>query len=103
MNRPRLWLACAALLALPSPALLAQDAAKRPAEPPKLDTSRGDRMLAEYFERETARIKLATLADVQKLDDWTAKRAEYRRQLLEMLGLDPLPERTDLKPVITGK
>ena len=28
---------------------------------------------------------------------------EYRRQLFEMLGLDPLPEKTDLKPVVTGK
>ena len=69
----------------------------------KLDTSRGDRMIAEYFAAETEKLQDACLADIQTLDDWKAKRGEYRRQLLEMLGLDPLPERTDLKPVVTGK
>lgn len=73
------------------------------AEPPKLDTSRGDRMIAEYFRIETAKLRDACLADVNSADDWHAKKAEYRRQLLDMLGLDPLPERTELQPVITGK
>lgn len=73
------------------------------AKPPKLDTSRGDKMLAEYFQIETTKLRDACLADISTLDDWNAKKGEYRRQLLEMLGLDPLPERTDLKPVITGR
>jgi dienelactone hydrolase len=72
-------------------------------EPPKLDTSRGDRMIAEYFQQQTAKLRDACLADVKDLDDWKAKRDEYRRQLLEMLGLDPLPERTDLKAEVTGR
>lgn len=59
--------------------------------------------LAAYFEAETARLRDACLADVHSLDDWKAKRGEYHRQLLEMLGLDPLPERTDLKATITGR
>ena len=42
------------------------------------------------------------LAEIKTLDDWNAKKGEYRRQLLEMLGLDPLPERTDLKAEVTG-
>ena len=69
----------------------------------KLDTSRGDKMLADYFAAETAKLRDTCLADIHTLADWKAKRGEYRRQLLEMLGLDPLPEKTDLKPVITGK
>jgi Prolyl oligopeptidase family len=88
------------LVALASVSSFAQDA--KPAAT-KLDTSRGDKMLAEYFQIETAKLKDACLADIKTLDDWNAKKGEYRRQLLEMLGLDPLPERTDLKPVITGK
>jgi dienelactone hydrolase len=72
-------------------------------EAPKVDTRRGDRMLAEYFRVETAKIADACLADIKTLDDWNAKKDQYRRQLLEMLGLDPLPEKTDLKPVVTGK
>src|SRR5262245_29575709 len=33
---------------------------------------------------------------------WLANRDRYRRELKEMLGLDPEPVRGDLKPVITG-
>jgi len=62
-----------------------------------------DALLADYFRAETARISQSCLADIKTLDDWKAKRAEYRRQLQEMLGLWPMPERTDLKPVITGR
>ncbi len=60
-------------------------------------------MLADYFRSETAWLAGRCLADIQTLDDWKAKRAEYRRQLQEMLGLWPMPERTHLKPVVTGR
>ena len=59
--------------------------------------------LAAYFEAETAKLRDACLADVQSLEDWEAKRGEYREELLEMLGLDPLPERTDLKATVTRR
>jgi dienelactone hydrolase len=80
---------------------LAQDQPK--ANSSKRDTTRGDQMLAEYFAIETAKLQDICLDDVQSLDDWQAKQGEYRRQLHEMLGLDPLPEKTDLSPVITGR
>ncbi|MEZ6112575.1 MAG: prolyl oligopeptidase family serine peptidase [Pirellulaceae bacterium] len=72
------------------------------AEPNK-DTSRGDRMLAAYFKDETAKLTEACLADIRTLDDWQTKRDQYRQELYEMLGMDPLPERTDLHAEITGK
>lgn len=86
-----------------SPALpcsaLAREAAK-----PKIDTSRGDKMLAAYFAAETEKLTNAPgLAQRRTKDEWQQQEPEARRQLREMLGLDPLPERTDLKPVITGK
>ncbi len=56
-----------------------------------------------YFAQETARISGQSLAGVSTLPEWRAHRDEYRRQLLETLGLWPMPERTDLKPVITGQ
>lgn len=62
-----------------------------------------DTNLAAYFEGEVARLESACLADVKTLGDWTKQRDERRRQLFDMLGLWPLPERTELKPVITGK
>ncbi len=72
-------------------------------EPNALDTTRGDEMIAEYFRLETEKLSKASLADVQSLKDWTAKRDGYRSELFEMLGLDPLPEKTALQPVVTGK
>ncbi|MFO1489171.1 MAG: alpha/beta hydrolase family protein [Verrucomicrobiota bacterium] len=63
----------------------------------------GDVMVKEYLRNETLRISDNCLADIRSRDDWEAKRGEYRRQLQEMVGLWPMPERTDLKPVITGK
>jgi len=69
----------------------------------KIGTSPSDQMLAEYFRAETAKLRDGCLADIKTLDDWKTKREVYRKQLFEMLGLDPLPEKTDLKPIITGK
>ncbi|HEX8913601.1 MAG TPA: CocE/NonD family hydrolase [Humisphaera sp.] len=62
----------------------------------------GDRLLDAYFAGRTAALEARCLAEVKTLDDWNAKKGEYRRQLAEMLGLDPMPPRTDLKPVVTG-
>lgn len=63
----------------------------------------GDRMLAEYFEAETDRLAKECLNEIQSLEDWTGRRELYRKQLFEMLSLDPLPARTDLRPVVTGR
>ena len=65
--------------------------------------SRNDQRLADYFRVQTGEIGRHCLAEVRSLEDWQARRGEYRRQLEEMLGLWPMPERTELKPVITGK
>jgi dienelactone hydrolase len=62
-----------------------------------------DAQLKHYFRTETATLAERCLADIRTLDDWTSQRATFRRQYQEMLGLWPMPERTDLKPVITGK
>ena len=50
-----------------------------------------DAGLADYFRNETALLSQSGLADIQTLDQWKAKRGEYRRQLQEMLGLWPMP------------
>ena len=50
------------------------------------DTSRGDKLLAEYFARETRRLEEQCLAEIETLDDWNVQKAEYRRQLFDMLG-----------------
>jgi dienelactone hydrolase len=65
--------------------------------------ARGNAMLAEYFRNETAALSEHCLADIHAREDWEARRGEYRRELQEMLGLWPMPARTDLKPVVTGR
>lgn len=67
----------------------------------RADVGRAD--LAQYFARETAALRAAPLPEIQTLDDWNARRDELRRQLLDMLGLDPMPPRTELHPVVTGR
>lgn len=72
-------------------------------EPRPIDTSRGDKMIAEYFRVETDRLRNACLAEIESAEDWQQNKQRYRSELLEMLGLDPLPEKTDLQAVVTGK
>ena len=68
-----------------------------------IGTSQGDKQLAEYFRAQTKQLSEKCLKNIKSLDDWKNKRLKYRKQLFEMLSLDPLPEKTDLEPVITGK
>lgn len=71
-------------------------------KPPTPAPSQADRMLAEYFRAETERIEAEDLKGLNTPQDWQARRPQLRSQLLEMLGLDPLPEKTDLKATVTG-
>jgi dienelactone hydrolase len=60
-------------------------------------------MIAAYFKNETRKLADLCLSDVKSWDDWSSRRGLLQRQLREMLGLDPLPERTPLQAVVTGK
>jgi len=59
--------------------------------------------LTHYFRAETARVAESSALRSTSLADWQAKRETVREELQDMLGLLPLPERTDLKPVVTGQ
>jgi len=61
-----------------------------------------DANLAAYFRAETAKLRDRCLADIQSLDEWKKRRGQYLRQLREMLGLEPLPKKSDLKAKVTG-
>jgi dienelactone hydrolase len=69
-------------------------------EPTSLPT--GDEMLAAYFRHETTRLQHACLEDIDSLETWESRREQYRQQLLQMLGLDPWPQKTDLQATTTG-
>ena len=52
--------------------------------------------MAEYFRAEVARIAARPLAGIDSAEGWKAASPGLRRQLREMLGLDPMPDRGDL-------
>ncbi len=63
----------------------------------------GDQMIADYFKLETQRLTNRALNNIKTKEDWVQARDTYRRQLYEMLGLQPLPARSPLDAKITGK
>lgn len=75
-----------------------------PAAAPPLPsaTAHGDRLRDAYFRLQARKLADDALADVKSKEDWQKKQPEMRRQFLDMLGLWPLPKRTDLKATITG-
>ena len=70
--------------------------------PDEIDTTRGDQMLANYFQLRTAALEDRFLEGINSKEDWLAKRPQYVKQLHEMLGLDPMPTRTPLNATVTG-
>jgi hypothetical protein len=79
-----------------------QKAAAKNAPKATPEQQRATAEMHQYFRRVTQRLADADLADVKTLADWQAKRPKAREQMLEMLGLSPRPERTDLKATVTG-
>ncbi len=85
-------------------ALLLLTSSLQAAAPP-LDspTAHGDRLRDAYFRAQARQLGQAALADIRSRDDWERRAPSMRRQFLDMMGLDPLPPRTDLKATITSK
>ena len=65
--------------------------------------TRANRLLADSFAREVASIDSHPLAEPTSAEQWETTRTELRRELAEMLGLDPMPARTPLKVEKTGE
>lgn len=55
-----------------------------------------------HLQHVTVEMSARCLEDVRTLADWQRQRAPRRRELLDMLGLDPLPPRTPLHARVTG-
>jgi cephalosporin-C deacetylase-like acetyl esterase len=60
------------------------------------------RMFQDYLVRRAAEVTENNLSGIRDLSDWKRKRPEVRLQMLDMVGLNPLPARTPLRPRITG-
>ncbi|MEM7698359.1 MAG: acetylxylan esterase, partial [Verrucomicrobiota bacterium] len=66
------------------------------------DPRPGDLLLEAHFERTTNLLAQRTSRRIDSAKNWQAEIPGLRRQLFEMLGLQPLPARSDLRPRITG-
>ncbi|MBY0513519.1 MAG: prolyl oligopeptidase family serine peptidase [Gemmataceae bacterium] len=75
-------------------------AAPLAAQPP--DHSRGRKQLDAYFRAQVKDIEAHCLTDLTTREAWEERRPELRRQFLDMMGLWPLPPRTDLHVTVTG-
>ena len=72
--------------------------------PEKTPATLGNKLLDRYFAEQTREIASTNgVGHIESADDWKAKAPEYRRQMFEMLGLDPMPEKTPLQAVKTGE
>ena len=89
---PKVLYATGAAMWLASCQLLAQESAAQRHE-----------MATNQLKRLNIEMSSRSLDDVLSLDVWKQERGELRRQLLEMLGLDPLPKRSPLNAQITGR
>ena len=67
-------------------------------------TAAQEKPWSKYFEREVTAIEAATEADLTSVtkENWGEKQAAWRTELRSMLGLEPQPERSDLKVTVTG-
>jgi len=72
--------------------------------PAKTPDTPGNKLLDRYFAEQTREIAADNgVSHIQSADEWRKLVPEYRRQLFDMLGLDPLPEKTPLKATKTGE
>jgi cephalosporin-C deacetylase-like acetyl esterase len=82
-----------ALLSLFAPALPAQG---------RHSPEQRYQMFQQYLTQRGAQLTRGSLAGIDSLADWQRKRPVVRRQVLYMLGLDPMPRKTPLKVRVTG-
>ena len=60
-------------------------------------------MFQQYLVSRAAAVTRNNLADVSTIEDWKKRRPIVRRQLLYMLGLDPMPKKTPLNARVTRR
>jgi hypothetical protein len=87
-------------LPLPGSALAAP--LQNPYGKPIANPTEADRALQAYLQTETETLEARALEDIRSGSDFLKSKEERRQQLREMLGLDPLPSRTELHATVTG-
>jgi hypothetical protein len=96
---PVLVTAAAVLLALAGLGSVTQ---KRP-EPPAPQELPYDRAIQKYLADRASELEGDVLPGIRTADAFEKVRRRLRQEYLDMLGLEPLPERTPLKAVVIGR
>lgn len=73
-----------------------------PAPHPFNPYARGEKMLDLYLKDQVRQIADSCLSDLTTKEAWVRARPELRKQFLDMMGLWPLPAKTDLKATVVG-
>jgi dienelactone hydrolase len=71
------------------------------AEPPK-GAKPGDSRIEAFLAREASRLSERVFDGAKTREEWEAHRPRLHQELLDMLGLWPLPEKTPLEARVTG-
>ena len=61
-----------------------------------------DEMIRTYLAAETKRLSAKFMDGATTKAEWEKAKPRLKREFLDMLGLDPLPEKTPLKATVTG-
>ncbi len=71
------------------------------ADPPA-DTAKADEAIHKYLVAETKRLSERFMDGAKTKAEWEGSRPRLKQEFLDMLGLWPLPAKTDLKATVTG-
>ena len=77
------------------------DPAGLPAQKDKEKPTPGDEMIYKYLCAETDKLSKKVLDGAKTLEEWQKKRPRLHQEYMDMLGLSPLPKKTELKPTVT--
>ncbi len=68
-------------------------------------TSEANQRLNQYFAQQVERLAASNRTELEQANaaNWPEVQARWRQELREMLGLDPLPEKTDLNAVVVER
>lgn len=72
------------------------------APPAPSATAHGDRIRDAYFRAQAKRLADDALSEIKTRADWDKLAPQWRQQFLDMMGLWPLPPRTNLRATVTG-
>lgn len=73
------------------------------AEPSAADVQKADENIHRFLGTEVLRLNERFMDGARTKEEWEKRRPRLHAEMMDMLGLSPLPERTDLAAKVTGR